>query len=154
MCVWTGWKMVGGGNDPRNREPIRKMNGKFPAAVNRLRRCRVDHDQLMRLTIHQEQLVITQNLEPIFAIEGLAKKWGTESVANSWSQRGRGQPMTMSFSWPICTRVEGQFPWRGCPSAGIAEKAETGATIGAGSSKLNGSSSTCHRRSQPVRQSR
>ena len=49
------------------------MNGKFPAAVNQFRRCRVDHDddQLMRLTIHQEQLVITQNLELIFGnLEG------------------------------------------------------------------------------------
>ena len=45
------------------------MNGKFPAAVNRFRRCRVDHDQFMRLTIHQEQLLIAQNLEPIFAME-------------------------------------------------------------------------------------
>ena len=50
---------------------IRKINGKFPPAPNRSRRCRVDYDQLVRPTIHQEQLVITQNLEPIFAMNDL-----------------------------------------------------------------------------------
>ena len=33
---------------------------------NRFRHYGADHDQLMRPTIHQERLVITQNLEPIF----------------------------------------------------------------------------------------